>query len=114
MTNDELEQDYQELKQSYLDLLQEVLDAKDIMLAEGCERASFAEMFKQFVARKTLAEPVQESVALADEVIGCFHAAECEGLTEALANTTDEHLKDLVERRLMHALYAAQEAKEKK
>ena len=62
MTNDELEQDYQELKQSYLDLLQEVLDAKDIMLAEGCERASFAEMLKQFVARKALAEsaPVQE------------------------------------------------------
>jgi hypothetical protein len=57
--------------------------------------------------------PVLDPVDLADEVIGCFHAAECEGLTEALANTTDEHLKDLVERRLMHALYAAQEAKEK-
>lgn len=51
----------------------------------------------------------QEPVALAQQVIGCFHAAEIEGLTEALANTTHEHLKDLVERRLMHALYAAQE-----
>ena len=45
----------------------------------------------------------------AQEVIGCFHAAECEGLQAALAGTADEHLKDLVERRLMHALYAAQE-----
>lgn len=43
-----------------------------------------------------------------DEVIGCFHMAELEGLTEALAETTDERLKDLVERRLMYALYAAE------
>jgi len=57
--------------------------------------------------------PEQEPVALADEVIGCFHAAEIEGLTEALANTTDERLKDLVERRLIYALFAAQETKEK-
>lgn len=48
------------------------------------------------------------STTLSSEVIGCFHAAESEGLTEALANTTDERLKDLVERRLMHALYAAE------
>jgi hypothetical protein len=34
-------------------------------------------------------------VTLADEVVGCFEAAEVEGLTAALANTTDEHLKDL-------------------
>ena len=59
-------------------------------------------------------KPVQKSVALADEVIGCFDAAICEGLQEALVETTDERLKDLVERRLMYALYAAQEAKEKK
>ena len=44
---------------------------------------------------------------LSVEVIGCFAAAEAEGLTEALAITTDLRLKDLVERRLMHALYAA-------
>jgi predicted negative regulator of RcsB-dependent stress response len=67
--------------------------------------------FKQALA--TQPAPVQEPVALADEVIGCFDAAEIEGLTAALANTTDEHLKDLVERRLMYALFAAQEAKEK-
>ena len=54
----------------------------------------------------------EEKLVLAQEVIGCFHAAEVEGLTAALANTTDEHLKDLVERRLMHALYAAQETQE--
>jgi hypothetical protein len=57
------------------------------------------------------AQPAQQG--LADEVIGCFDAAKCEGLAEALANTTDEHLKDLVERRLMYAFYAAQESKEK-
>lgn len=35
------------------------------------------------------------------ELIGCFDAAISEGLYEALAETTDERLKDLVERRLM-------------
>jgi DnaJ-class molecular chaperone len=44
------------------------------------------------------------------EAIGCFHAAEAEGLSQALQETTDERLKDLVERRLMYALHAAQEA----
>lgn len=44
-----------------------------------------------------------------DTVRGCFHAAEVEGLTAALAETTDERLKDLVQRRLLHAYYAAKE-----
>jgi hypothetical protein len=47
-----------------------------------------------------------------EEVIGCFRAAEAEGLAQVLSETTDERLKDLVERRLMHALYAALAAKE--
>lgn len=46
------------------------------------------------------------------EIIGCFDAAEAEGLSQALAETTDERLKDLIERRVMHALYAAQKALE--
>lgn len=37
------------------------------------------------------------------EVHGCFEMAESEGLSTALAETTDERLKDLVERRLMYA-----------
>lgn len=43
-----------------------------------------------------------------DEVRGCFKAAEVEGLSLALAETHDERLKDLVERRLMYALYASE------
>lgn len=57
------------------------------------------------------ATPAQGAVnPLAKEVIGCFEAAEIEGLSQALSETSDERLKDLVERRLMHALYAAQRA----
>lgn len=41
------------------------------------------------------------------ELIGCFDAALSEGLQEALAETTDLRLKDLVERRLMHGYYHA-------
>jgi hypothetical protein len=70
----------------------------------GDEAAEVYEAIEQ-----ALAAPVQEPVALAQEVIGCFYAAEIEGLTAALANTSDLHLKYLVGRRLMHALYAAQE-----
>jgi hypothetical protein len=45
--------------------------------------------------------------------LGCFDAAECEGLQEALLDTQDERLKDLVLRRLLYApdhLRAALEA----
>lgn len=53
------------------------------------------------------AQPPQDTSAKAvQEVIGCFQAAEIEGLSKALAETPDYHLKDLVERRLMYALYA--------
>lgn len=41
------------------------------------------------------------------EVIGCFDAAVIEGLSDALRDTQDERLRDLVERRLMYALEAA-------
>ena len=44
------------------------------------------------------------------EVMGCFNAAEIEGLSKALQETDDLHLKDLVERRLMYAFYAAEQA----
>lgn len=34
---------------------------------------------------------------------GCFAAAEVEGLSQVLAETKDERLKDLIERRILHA-----------
>lgn len=46
---------------------------------------------------------------LAEYVVGCFDAAETEGLSGALSTSTDIHLKDLVERRLMYAKQAAQD-----
>lgn len=42
-----------------------------------------------------------------EEVAGCFEAAYVEGLADALAETADERLKDLVQRRLMYANTAA-------
>lgn len=45
-------------------------------------------------------EPKRVTEAL-DEVLGSFDAAFTEGLAEVLAETTDERLKDLVERRLL-------------
>lgn len=41
------------------------------------------------------------------EVIDCFDAAFAENLNEILAETNDDRLKDLVERRLMFAYTAA-------
>lgn len=49
-------------------------------------------------------------VAALTEVVGCFDAANVEGLDDALVNNTDARLTDLVQRRLMHASYAAIQA----
>lgn len=46
------------------------------------------------------------------EVNGCFSAAIDEGLYIALLETSDHRLKDLIERRLLYAFYAATEALE--
>jgi len=45
--------------------------------------------------------------SLLGEIIGCFDAAISEGLYEALAETQDARLKDLLERRVMHAYFKA-------
>lgn len=50
-----------------------------------------------------------ENVALkesVDHAAGCIHAAEFEGLADALSSTTDSRLADLVHRRLCHAYLA--------
>ena len=66
---------------------------------QGAQR--IAELEQQLAEKR---EPLMTAI---ETVIGCFRAAEVEGLTQVLAETQDERLKDLVERRLMHALYAA-------
>jgi hypothetical protein len=88
-------------------------EGRDWSLLEATQESLREHMAEIKRLKEAQPAPVQAPAALADEVIGCFHAAEIEGLTEALANTTDERLKDLVERRLMYALHAAQETKEK-
>jgi len=55
-----------------------------------------------------LRKQVNRLLKTKDEVEGCFKAAYSEGLDVALAETTDERLKDLVERRLLYAYYAVQ------
>lgn len=66
-----------------------------------------------WLKRPLYTSPPAEVPLLAEEVIGCFEAAECEGLRQVLEATTDEQLKDLVERRLIHAFYAAQAERQK-
>ena len=48
--------------------------------------------------------PAHHDAAAMAHVRGCFDAAEAEGLSVALAETPDARLKDLVERRLLHAV----------
>lgn len=71
------------------------------------------EMQVLFTVAETQAYATQSRAdleAALSEVVGCFDAAEAEGLIDVLTWTTDARLKDLVERRLMHALYAARTA----
>lgn len=73
-------------------------------------RAVFAFGKRIMDARAAHPSPEGGAAEAIQEVIGCFRAAEIEGLAEALALSDGERLKDLVERRLMYALYAAQAA----
>lgn len=52
-----------------------------------------------------IADLLDEAAKGFEYIEGCFYAAEIEGLYEALEETTDLRLKDLVERRLMYAYY---------
>lgn len=56
----------------------------------------------------TLHEAAQQAIVTITNTLGCFQAAEGEGLGEALAETTDERLKDLVSRRLLYAIEGAE------
>jgi hypothetical protein len=42
-----------------------------------------------------------------EEVAGCFEAAESEGLSAVLTETTDELLKDLIERRRRYSRHTS-------
>lgn len=59
--------------------------------------------------QKAMQEQKAKRAKLKAEVKGCFDAAVAEGLLEALAETTDERLKDLIERRVLHAYYAVED-----
>ena len=76
--------------------------------ADNCERAPVLGNWCIEVRRLYLwADPAQPNHKALLEIVGCFKAAEIAGLEEALAESTDKRLKDLVSRRLMYALYAA-------
>ena len=52
-----------------------------------------------------IADLLEEAANGFEYIDGCFNAAFVEGLHEALQETTDLRLKDLIERRLMYAYY---------
>lgn len=92
-------------------LLQLIAEKVQPLLSESAQwRSVFGhlgtpdEIGNEWIAIQQENERLKNSLSV---VRGCFEAAESEGLSEALANTTDECLKDLVERRLMYALLAA-------
>ncbi len=52
-----------------------------------------------------IANLLEEAADGFEYIEGCFNAAFIEGLHEALLETTDERLKDLVERRILYAYH---------
>lgn len=52
-----------------------------------------------------ISDLLEEAANGFEYIDGCFDAAFVEGLREALQETTDLRLKDLIERRLMYAYY---------
>lgn len=89
------------------------LNCKSSKWCDYCEKAGLDQLERLERVPAALTAPPAEVPLLAEEVIGCFEAAECEGLQQVLEETTDENLKDLVQRRLMYAFYAAQAVRKK-
>lgn len=78
----------------------------DEQLKDGCFE-KMAEDRDQLLAQlQVKTKELQAVKAILNEVKGCFEAAIFEGLETVLADADDPDLKDLVERRLMHAYYA--------
>lgn len=73
------------------------------------ERGAACDLWHTMVAAApapaaTPSSPAAVAVEELKHARGCFDAAEAEGLSQVLAETGDERLKDLVERRLLHAV----------
>lgn len=81
----------------------QVVDARDG--AFKCEFSGHLAVGTKLYTRPLPAQPEMSAglMEAAQNAIACFAAADCEGLVEALAETTDTRLKDLVERRLQYA-----------
>lgn len=79
----------------------ELLDQDDEHLEMGM--AHMAKRLADAVAeRDTLTQRVATLLEALEKCEGCLRAAAIEGLAEALADTKDERLRDLVERRLLY------------
>ena len=98
-------------------VLEQALDALQHGITEMNYRNCTTECMPLHHASKALREaraaierqsvPADASGSLLGEIVGCFDAAIDEGLFEAIDTTTDERLKDLLQRRIMHAYAAA-------
>ena len=79
-------------------------------LASLCDPAGLVRENAQLLdTNNALQKMYRRAADACAEVFGCFAAAESEGLKDALLDTTDERLKDLVERRLMYAMHAVRD-----
>lgn len=79
-------------------------NAEFIALANPANVLALVEALEK--AQKHIAELISENAALKGSVenaAGCIDAAYFEGLADALAESSDERLVDLVKRRLLHA-----------
>lgn len=82
----------------------DISDAAGIVRAHG--HIALAERLVRY-AESAHPQALEQTQGELGEVIGCFDAAIAEGLYDAIAETSDERLKDLLERRVMHAYYKA-------
>lgn len=82
--------------------------------SDSAIRAAFASERSEDAIQKAAKHPgiltagPKEMADAICEALGCFGAAVFEGLEQALLETDDERLKDLIERRVMYALQALQ------
>jgi len=82
---------------------------KRLMALANCEANEVADALNEAADRIAADEVLLEEAREAcSEAEACFKAAYIEGLEQVLAETTDERLKDLFQRRIVYALEAVQ------
>lgn len=90
----------QSIRAQLVDISSEITSRDPFTRSDSDELKPIELMIREIDVALKLPDPYVAAIRTA---LGCFAAAEIEGLSDAVNATTDERLRDLLLRRVMHA-----------